>query len=425
MPFSPRRLIGVAIAAVVLAGAAAGTMALNAQRAQTRHDELAEAAEGAKARAQDAVTGQLATVEGRAVSAASIPVLRAQLGVVDEATLRDGFSSEPWWEPVRHDFPIYGVAAGDNPEVLVGADASGLDFSPLVKSARKKRQASSILVAQDSAVVAGAALVDGRAKGAPFVLLLGKPLDADFLDEVASRTRGGALLSDGKRVLLSAGPAEEQEHLKQAVGKEKAGFLEGGSWAAGAGELAPGVWLWSHAKPRTAAAQTPVDVIALWALAVAGAIVSVVVGFRGNQKAAPPEAESVTITSDPARAVRSNPGRTDPTSKTTPTVTDPGKVKKAKPLERPKQFGRYYLIDRLGEGGMAEVYTALAFGAENFAAPTVLSALNARARHGVVRTKPLRTRPCVPQVSPTTPAGLGRIKGRRPSRGPIWITQTA
>src|SRR5437870_613310 len=137
-----RRLTGAALAALVLVGAAAGTMALKGARDQARHDELAEAADGVRVRAQDAVKGQLSTVEGRAVAAGSIPVLRAQLGVVDEATLRDGFGSEPWWEPVRHDFPIYGVAAGDAPEVLVGAEG-GLDFSPLVKAVRAKRQASS------------------------------------------------------------------------------------------------------------------------------------------------------------------------------------------------------------------------------------------------------------------------------------------
>src|SRR5438105_15052979 len=204
MSFSRRRLAGVTIAAVLAAGAGAATVAIEASHRQARHDDLAEAAESVRARAEDAVRGQLATVEGRTVASASIPVLRAQLGVVDAATLRDGFGSEPWWEPVRRDFPIYGVAAGDAPEVLVGAEASDLEFRTLIRAARKSGQASAVLAAPDAAAAAGAAVVEG--KGGAYVVIVARPLDAGFLDEVASRARGGALLSDGKRVLLSAGP---------------------------------------------------------------------------------------------------------------------------------------------------------------------------------------------------------------------------
>jgi hypothetical protein len=390
MPLPQRRIAGVAVAAALLAGAAAGTAALRSARDQARHDELAEAADGARIRAQDAVHGQLATVEGRAVAAASIPVLRAQLGVVDEATLRDGFSSEPWWEPVRRDFPIYGVAGGGAPEVLVGAESLGLDFAPLVKSAREKRQASSLIVAADAAVAAGGALAEGARRTA-WVVVVARPLDGGFLDEVASRSRGAALLSDGKRTLLAAGPAEEQDHLKRAVGKEKEGLFAGDTWAGAASELAPGLWLWSHARPRTAAAaKAPVDLIALWAIAGAAALVSLIVAFRGRPELPErklPESEAITESSDPVRVVRSNPSATGSTSKTMPATktgpatTDPGGgVRKAGSIERPKQFGRYYLVDRLGEGGMAEVFTAVAFGAENFRRTFVVKLLHSSAQ---------------------------------------------
>jgi len=384
----------VTIAAVLAAGAGAATVAIEASHRQARHDDLAEAAESVRARAEDAVRGQLATVEGRTVAAASIPVLRAQLGVVDEATLRDGFSTEPWWEPVRRDFPIYGVASGDTPEVLVGGDVSALDFSALIRAARKKRQASAVVVSPGTAVAAGAALVD-RPKATPFAIVLAKPLGAEFLDEIASRTRGGALLSDGKRALLGAGPAEEQEHLKSAVGKEKAGLVEGPSWAGASAELAPGLWLWFHARPRIAAAKTPLDLIALWAAAGAGALISLVVAFRRGGAAAAgadSEAEMPTlpsagrsdpgrgVRSDPGRPGRSDPGRTGDALRTSPRSTDPGEARKVSPLQRPKQFGRYFLVDRLGEGGMAEVYTAVAFGAEKFRRTFVVKLLHSSAQ---------------------------------------------
>jgi serine/threonine protein kinase len=44
---------------------------------------------------------------------------------------------------------------------------------------------------------------------------------------------------------------------------------------------------------------------------------------------------------------------------------------------RGTQFGRYTLLDRLGEGGMAEVYTAATFGAEGFRRTFVVKRLRA------------------------------------------------
>jgi serine/threonine protein kinase len=87
------------------------------------------------------------------------------------------------------------------------------------------------------------------------------------------------------------------------------------------------------------------------------------------------------VRSDPGRPVRSDPGRTGEGVRTSPrSATDPGEPRKAGPVERPKQFGRYYLVDRLGEGGMAEVYTAVAFGAEKFRRTFVVKLLHSSAQ---------------------------------------------
>ncbi len=391
MPRAPRRLLGAAIAAAVLLAAAGGTFVLKAAHAQARRDEVAEAAEGSRARAQDALRAQLSVIEGRAASGASNPVLRAQLGVVDAATLKDGFASESWWDAIRREFPISGVAAGDTPEVLVGLDPRSLDFSALIKAARKAGQASALLATpKGSPIAAGAAQAEGRA-AARFTVLVAKPVDAAFVEQIAARTRGAALVSDGKRALLSAGAKEAQEHLKAAVGNEAAETVTGPDWAAAAMPLAPGLWLWTEARLRPAPAGPPIDLIALWASAALGVILAFFFGARGGathdtqpdlEAATLPSAGDKAVVAEPAGAVGSDPGPTGNTRRTNPggRGTDSDAHRRAvHPVTRPSRFGRYYLIDRLGEGGMAEVYTAVAFGAENFRRAFVIKLLHSSA----------------------------------------------
>ncbi len=392
MLLARRRLLGAVTAAVVLLVAAGGTALLKAARARELRAELAEATEGSRSRAQDAIRAQLAVVEGRAASGAANPVLRAQLGVVDAATLKDGFASESWWDAVRREFPISGVAAGDAPEVLVGLDPRTLDFSGVIKAARKAGQASALLsTPKGSPLLAGAAMAEGRA-ASRYAVLVARPVDAEFVDQIAARTRGAALISDGKRALVSAGPADGQEHLKAAVGNEAAGTFAGPGWAVAATPLASGLWVWTEMRLRPVQAGPPVDLIAVWAvagLAVAGALAFAFrrgpapVGQGELEPATLPSARDPGIVSDPARPIRSNPGQTGNTRRTNPgnRGTDSGSTRRAvHPLARPNQFGRYFLIDRIGEGGMAEVYTAVAFGAENFRRAFVIKLLHSTAQ---------------------------------------------
>jgi hypothetical protein len=388
MPRTRRRLLGAAIAVALLLAAGGGTALLRKARAQARRNEVAEAVEASRARAQDALRAELAVVEGRAASGASNPVLRAQLGVVDAATLKDGFASESWWDAVRREFPVSGVAAGETPEVLVGLDPQSLDFSGLIRAARKAGQASALLATpRGSPLVAGAAMAEGRA-GSRFAVLVAKPMDGAFVEQIASRTRGAALVSDGKRALLSAGPADGQRNLKSAVGSEASGAFSGQGWAGAASPLSPGLWLWTEASLRPLPPGPPVDLIVLWSVAGLGAIGALAFAFR-RLPVAPtqPEMEAATlpsagVVSDPARPIRSNPGQTGSTRRTNPggRGTDSGAHRRAlHPIARPNQFGRYTLIDRLGEGGMAEVYTAVAFGAENFRRAFVIKLLHSTA----------------------------------------------
>ena len=86
-----------------------------------------------------------------------------------------------------------------------------------------------------------------------------------------------------------------------------------------------------------------------------------------------------SVASDPARPVRSDPVRTLPTVPG-PSIDRSAGHNPANPVLRPKKFGRYYLVDRLGEGGMAEIYTAVAFGAEHFRRTFVVKLLHSNAQ---------------------------------------------
>jgi len=115
--------------------------------------------------------------------------------------------------------------------------------------------------------------------------------------------------------------------------------------------------------------------VTLWAVALLVAGVALLLGLRRPQAAASlapplpdtrdagdaPSAQGTLRGAGPVLAAGRSPnGNIDrPTSHSATAIaprTSPGEL----------TFGRYTLLDRLGEGGMAEVYTAVTFGAEGF-----------------------------------------------------------
>ncbi len=446
--------VGGAVLALVAGGL--GTLALRSARDGRRAGELARQADAARGQAQDVLKARLADLEGRTGAAASLPVLRAQIGVVDATTLRDGFHSEPWWQSVREAFPVYGVSFGDGLDLLEGASRADFDASALLRAAREKRQASAVLARHEVPLLAGAALIDRP--GLKAVLLLGKPIDVALLDEISARVHGAVMLTDGHAPMLAVGRADEREHLRASLGSEGSGLHAGEGWVAAAATLAPGVFLWVHGRGGDEASGVPLDLVGLWAISLAIAGVLLALGFKKapafqTDPDLPPltmmDEEAVSSESQtqatnvssprPARTGTSNPGkartgatgggntnpgavRTGPNAAAPRSATNPGAAaarQGAKPTGTtgpgvtgpqgrrrtgttgpegpartgssapvsggPQRFGRYWLLDRLGEGGMAEVYLALAFGAENFRRTFVLK----RLRGDAVKTSAL------------------------------------
>ena len=178
----------------------------------------------------------------------------------------------------------------------------------------------------------------------------------------------------------------------------------GDGWAAAPAPLGKGTWLWVHGAPGRDE-EAPMDLIAIWTLAAVGSGLALAFGLRGAIPAGKPPAEPAgaalleteaathAALPAPARTGRSDPrakgsagstgptrrtaastgatgpgraGRTNPTGTTGPGGSQQARVRPPARIGPGSQFGRYYLLDRLGEGGMAEVYSAVAFGAENF-----------------------------------------------------------
>jgi|GEM_PF-468144 len=428
-----KRTLALAVTLALLAAAAVASELLRSRQTQAQRDELTQTAEAARDQAQAVLVARLAAVQEKAISASSLPVLRAQIGVVDAQTLRDGFATEPWWLPIRQEYPVYGLSLGGTIEMLSGASPAELDVSALLKTAAARRSSSAIIASGDSALFLAAALIDKPGDGPVPVLLLAKPLDAALLAELAASAKAALAITYGKRLLLSAGPETEQRQLNSALGSERAGTSLHKNFASSCAQLGGALLLCAHSRPTTLLPTgAPLDVIAIWAGAGLASLLVLFFGFRraaqdGSRELLPEEAPGLTqavASSGQVAATatgRSNPAlRAGSTGRSNPAVragatsrSDPGRrstnLGKSRtnsgttgsgttgpgstlvsgaakgPVVRPKKFGRYYLLNRLGEGGMAEVYTAVAFGAENFRRHFVVKLLRADA----VRTEAL------------------------------------
>ena len=379
------------VLAIVLALAGvAGTWAVDRSNARRVQGYAARMASTGRDAARDVLRARLEVLSGQAASAAQLPQLRANLASFDAVTLRDGFQNEPWWAPVRSEFRVYGVAlAGESLDVIEGdgMSAPDLDVGKLVQAARAQRQTSALLLARSKGnwpYLASAAVIDIPGRAVMPVLVLGRPLDESIAKDLAARAGGAVALTDGKAVLLAAG--EGREELRGVAEKVDAAPLvaEDGAWAADRTELLPGLFLWTRTSSAKNAAEETAEAftikVVLWAMIAAALVVLTVIAVRSREpdlvRPAPtppqplPAQAGASANALPAVPIAGGSGESGtlitpgPHTVETESVTS---VQKAPALPgQTNVFGRYVLLDRLGEGGMAEVYTAVAYGAEKF-----------------------------------------------------------
>ncbi len=441
MAMTPRRIAGGALALVAIAVLFAGRGAIRRSHDETVRGLLAQSATQRGNATQAWLAELLKGIESQAKAAAELPRIKDLIeqpgGKELYSTIHDIFQDENWWESYRRDFSLQGVAIEsdklDVANTVKGLDPDGFDVTALVAEARAHRSSSHFLRAGQYQwpYLAGAALIDAR-RPTPAVLVLAKAFDQALVQQVSSALHATVSLSDGQHELLTAGGA-----AKGLAGRESQGTVIAPdlTYSSIATPLMPGLWLWTSEPVGTLAvvadassANTQFIVmliagllclgglaLALWpAHAQVPANPAALATGTSNPQLAAPTGDTASGTTLPsaipgALAISSGPtGKTPPSiAKTPPSVRAPMRQTVLRsgnsdprlaaqnsgstesgvtdlqeaPIISTNVFGRYVLLDLLGEGGMAEVYTAVTYGAERFRRSFVVKRLRAEMLH--------------------------------------------
>jgi hypothetical protein len=382
---------------LVIVGAVGVTAAI-AMR-QSAHGEvpdLVRAAAPMRAEVEQALAAEAKTLEPTAASAARIPELAAALGMgADRATLSDLIENEDWWAPFRSRFALSGVVRSKGSPALVGPVPSDVAATDVVRAAREQGSASGVLNGGGRPFLAAAARVlGGRDPAGGAVVLLGSPLDQIALKEIADTAHVATAVSDGTKLIAASVPDVGSARLAAVVGREGRGpMLLGDGRLATAWPLAGGFWMLAAgpAPVQPAPGHTYI------ALGIAGAVLLLLgLGLsrgaggapaRVAPAAAPDAAEStvdvpVRVSARAEPEIRSNTEFYEPrgggqagASRQPQVPTAPGMgpayasgavAAAQEQSDQGVQMGRYRLIERIGEGGMAEIFFAAAYGAEDF-----------------------------------------------------------
>ena len=357
-----------AVLGVSAIGVAAWALGIDRRAAVSQGGQRA-VAEATKA-AVDLAEVALRDRDAEATAAASVPQLKAALrNRVDAATLEDLFATEDWWAPYR-DRAVSIV--GRNGLLVSHPARQSPPAADLISRARAGGAVATATNAGGEAVLIGAVVVDGVV-GAP-VLTLTRPIDALLLGQWARASGSPTAITDGKRLLFASDVEIAAESLAGHEGDAARTFA--GRRVAAAAALGS-LWLW---VVRPVAPVTGGGRSWPWVLAGCLGLGAAALGFaRRSQRGAPqerPTAKSVPVA--PEQVPPGDPRiRSDvrPSAANLPTLIASGQG---------LSFGRYTLLDWIGEGGMSEVCTAVLSGAEGFQRIVVLKRLKSDLAHNRV-----------------------------------------
>jgi hypothetical protein len=366
-----RPLAGLGLAAALLLGAYQGDRSLEEARQEKISSEASRSAREAALRAREIVVVQNEGISLMGHNAVVNPRLVVALrGRVDSGTLADVFAGEAWWEPYRGLLTAISYER-DQIAFSQGDRVESLPLAQIVSGVREAgTQVSRFVMAGGRAYVMAATPMRFGQGLEETVLVLARPIDGTSLAAVAMRANAPVLLSDGKVELGSSGPEGDIKLLAGGIGREQEGriSLVDSAWGAASVEVAPGLWLWAGSRvnglAQAEAMTTRTRQRFLWSAAAVLALASLVQSMRKRadqenqdsdgemrREEGAPEVPMANTASFPAVAMR----------------------KPASGLGLP--LGRYMLLDRIGEGGMAEIFTAVSFGSSGFRRSFVIKRL--------------------------------------------------
>jgi len=348
---SKRSRAAAALAAVAVLALTGGAVVLLARIDRSHASErVASEAQAAALRAADGVRGLLGNLEGQTQNATSNPRLVAALDAnVDQETLRDLLLTEPWWEPFRRSVDGFGMYADESSALVTSRLPASFDARTMVRDARQGHHASSGLLAAAGQVLAVSAVpvaLTGRSEWP--VLVSTRILDVAQVSGMAERAGGTVALSDGRRVLVAApmggaSGGDDLATLKQALDLPAPGLMAVGNQTVAALPLSGGLRvLVGVAAPTSTPDGLPLPVPALAILLIGVTFALGLFVLLARQPAGRPIAALVPATD---------------------------------PHGPPTAIGRYTIVEQIGQGGMAEIFSAVTSGEGGFRRPVVIKRL--------------------------------------------------
>ncbi len=322
-------------------------------------------ARAAGLRAADAVQTLLGALEAQVQNGTANPRLMAALDAkVDAATLGDLLLTEPWWDAFRRSVDGFGLYGSDPQAIVASHLPAGFDARSVIREARQAGRARSSLAVVDAQVMLiAAAPIALAGRSIQPVLVSARALDAGGLAIAADRAGASVAITDGRRLLVQAA-------------------AKGGGSATGTGANAAPT---DRAAAFTEALALPVPAVGTFGgFAVASRALSN--DLRGDLRilALVPEPSGLglsltnlpsgalpifiigvmlSLASFTALSVRAGPKRAVREAGGAAATGGAGMV------------GRYTLVSRIGEGGMAEIYSAVTTGVGSFRRPVVIKRL--------------------------------------------------
>jgi hypothetical protein len=322
--------------------------------------------------------------------AAAHPRLKAALAArVDAATMVDLFATENWWRPFREQFRATRLVNANDSATLGHLDTAG-EEQTLIEAARRAGASAGVVGLKGKPYLVTAARVGPAQddhKSAP-VVLLARPSDARWLSDFATEVQAGLMVTDGQAVLLLAGMPEIQTLLPSLAGVGSASALAldpEGRWSATRLDLAPGLQLWAMralAGPAPSRAGIPPGL--WWTASGLLTLIGLTILLR---RPSPTEGTTQSFSAPaampgglPIAAPGSGTDRVPVLSTFIETPASNALAVATAPLEaitslEGKTFGRYRLVKKIADGGMSEIYRAVAFGPQGFSRTCIVKRL--------------------------------------------------